>query len=531
MSRALGSNGQGAAAPLALTGWHGPALLLAALLPLLSTPVLPLIDFYNHIARFVILKALPDDPSWAASYSERWTILPNIGLDAVGVGLLWLVPAGALPHVVAALVVLAMLGGLVALSRALAGRLWWPPAVLALPLLYSWIFNWGFAGFLLGLGLAMAGAAWWLQMRARPVLRLGVAIILALLIFFCHGLAFALYGLMIAGLELGQWWQQPARRLDDLASAWGLCLVQAVLPVLFFRASPTAAVAGGVTNADEALAALATRNALADRLLALAQSRLENIIRVAEGPGLWPDLAWFVAMLVIMVALWRRGVARLNPAMVPVLAIALPLMLLCPPTLFGSGFVGDRMPLFAALMLVAGLVPGPNAAAPAARPWLMALVGLVALRIASVAVLWHGTAADLADFDRVAARLPAGEITQGVGIGWRLHDEVANRCEMYSPLLALRHRHHVSLFAISSQQPLALNGALAAAHEYWLRHPPTRYQRSPAELDAVVEAAAQAGFAHVLQCHAQRDGPMPPTRWPVRAQAGRFRLLDTGRHP
>ena len=66
--------------------------------------------------------------------------------------------------------------------------------LLALPLLYSWIFNWGFANFLLGLGLTFLTAAWWLTQNKRPVRRVMLGLVLALAIYLCHALAFGLFG-------------------------------------------------------------------------------------------------------------------------------------------------------------------------------------------------------------------------------------------------------------------------------------------------------------------------------------------------
>ena len=76
-------------------------------------------------------------------------------------------------------------------------------AVLLLPLLYSYIFNFGFANFLLGLGFAFWAAGWWLSHRDRPRLAVPVSCLFAVAIFFTHGLAFGLYGILVASLEVG----------------------------------------------------------------------------------------------------------------------------------------------------------------------------------------------------------------------------------------------------------------------------------------------------------------------------------------
>ena len=54
-------------------------LFFLALVPLLATPVLPLIDFYNHLARFYVLAHVGSDPLLAANYRAHWSLVPISG--------------------------------------------------------------------------------------------------------------------------------------------------------------------------------------------------------------------------------------------------------------------------------------------------------------------------------------------------------------------------------------------------------------------------------------------------------------------
>ena len=501
-----------------------PLLLLvfaAALVPLLLTPVLPLIDFYNHIARIQVLAGLDANPLFAANYAAAWAILPNIGLDVIAVAALQVVPLAALPHLVAALIAAVMFFGILALNRAVTGQTAWPAVLLAIPLLYSWIFNWGFVNFLLGLGLALLAAAWWVQQRRRPLLRLAVAMLLGLAVFFCHALAFGLYGILIAALEAGHWWQQPRRRLGDLAAGMGLCAVQAVLPAILFMQSRTAAAAGGISNADESLVRLRAHGLLFDRLIELAALRVQTIVRVAEGPTYLADALWMAALVGVIGWAAARGALRLAPMVVPAVLAGMVLVAVMPPALFGSGYVADRMPLFLAAVLAAGVMPGP--AWGRTRALVPALAALAGLRLVMVALQWQGTAGDLADFDLVASRLPPGQMMAGLSVSARPHEDMPNRCEMYPPLLLVRHGHAVPLFAIRAAQPLELRGRLAAARDELAARPAGPLSRGRPEL--VVSAFARAGYDYLLLCQTAADRPLPATPYPIVAQAGRFRLL------
>src|SRR3546814_6579928 len=76
----------------------GCAVLL--MIPLLATPVLPLIDFYNHIARYYVLSHL-DEARLAANYASAWALLPNLGLDALATPLLGVMPPLAAARLIA----------------------------------------------------------------------------------------------------------------------------------------------------------------------------------------------------------------------------------------------------------------------------------------------------------------------------------------------------------------------------------------------------------------------------------------------
>ncbi|KPF66936.1 hypothetical protein IP88_12560 [alpha proteobacterium AAP81b] len=492
-------------------------IFLVALLPLLATPVLPFIDFYNHLARYHVLATIADDSVLAANYRAAWAVLPNIGLDVIVTALLRLLPQAMIAHATAILIFAVQFGGVLVFNRALTGRTHWLTAVLVVPLLYSFILNWGFANFLLGLGLLFWGAGWWLAMRHRLIVALPVAIVIAAGIFLVHGLAFGLYGLTLGALEIGLWWQARPRRSARLLLAMLPLAAQAVLPVLLFRMAETSAVANGLTNADESAVRLARSGQLASRLWSLAEYRLVTIARVAEGPSLAFDALTLAATLAILVLLLRQRALALPRASWPVLALGGLLVIIMPPALFGVGYCADRMPLFLALLAVGALAvrrPPPPALAGA-------LVLLVAVRLAGIAWDWQGYRRDDADFTTVAAALPAGAMVESLFTHTERLDPV-RRCQMYGPRLIAEHHGIGRLFANASQQPLQLAGPLAAAVAASGR-PSFADRQKPGYFAGVVTAAARAGFPWLLLCDGA--GIALPKGSRVAAQAGRFTLI------
>lgn len=504
--------------PLILLG-----MFVVAILPLLATPVLPLIDFYNHMARYHVLSHLKADPFLQQNYAANWTILPNIGLDVIVVGLMRLL-GGFGPHATITLIFAVQFGGVLFFNRCLAGR--WSPLVglLTVPLLYSFILNWGFANFLLGLGLVFWAAGWWLAQRHRLALALPVACLFALAIFFVHGVAFALYGILVASLEIGLFLAARPRRLQGLALAMLPLAAQAVVPLLLFLATKTARSAEGLTNADESVVRLSSAGALGMRIWELCRYRLLTILRVAEGPSLAFDAIVLLVSLLLLLLLFRRGRLAIVAIAWPALAVAALLVIVVPPAMFGVGAVADRMPLFFALLLVGALRFQPRGDA-LERGVIAGLGGLVALRLAATAIGWASYATDHENFVRVAAALPRGVLVETVAIAAPRGDDDARRCQMFGPLLIAEHGAAGRLFANEDQQPLRIIGPLAASIEAAAR--PGR-SRLSADLrrDAAVAAAVRGGFPWLLIC----DGGTLVDRLPagavLAASAGRFALVN-----
>jgi hypothetical protein len=503
------------------------SLFALALLPLFVTPVLPFIDFYNHVARYYVLSHLDATTAFAANYAPRWAILPNVGLDVLASLAMRVLPPSIVPHLIVVALFATLYSGVLAFNRALGGRSSALVALLILPLLYSFILNWGFANFLLGMGMMFWALAWWLNQRLRLARALPVACVLALAIFFIHGLAFALYGIMLGCLELGLFLASSNRRPSRLLAMMPALAAQAVMPVLLFLAAPTSKNPEGFTNADESIAKLQKVGALSGRLIDLATYRLTTIIRVAEGPSYAFDLLSCVAMVLILILMINRGMIRIMPALWPALLVATLLVIVCPPALLGVGYVADRMPLLLALVFVAGIAARPHdvgAQQSRFETSLIAAAGLlIAVRLAAIGLAWAPYAQDEADFRRVAAVLSPGHIIESVWPNDGRLDS-GRRCQMFPPRLVSEFRHVGRLFANATQQPLDITGRLKTAIDNGVSRDSASRQQ-PFHLDRVIAGAVPAGFDAVLVCDGDRLERPYPGSLKVAAQSGRFTLL------
>lgn len=116
--------------------WRAWPWLVAALclVPALTAPVLPFIDFYAHALRYAILADAGRDPWLAANYRVAWSLLPNLGLDAIA----------------------APFAGVLVLARCLRGQVGTLPAALAGILAH--------AGTVAGARIAGTGRGWTLYL-------------------------------------------------------------------------------------------------------------------------------------------------------------------------------------------------------------------------------------------------------------------------------------------------------------------------------------------------------------------------------
>jgi hypothetical protein len=508
------------------------AVLLASvtllLLPLVSTPVLPFIDFYDHLARYYVLSHL-GEPVFAANYASAWQLLPNLGLDLLATPLLGAVAPLTAAKVIAAFLLLVQFSGVLFLHHALWRRFDPLPSALLVGLLYSMIMTWGFTNFLLGLGLVFWNLGLWLRLRDRLPLAMAVCGLGAIVIFFCHGFAFAVYGVLLGSFEVGRWWFDHRGDWRGLIAGLGASLAQAVIPVLLFLQMPTAAATSTTaptgSNSFDAVATHLSGGTLVHRLGFEIWSRLNYAFRVAYSPFAWLDYATFALVLGLVIWAWRKGIVQFHRWMVlPAAAIGV-LCVIMPPTMFGVMRLSDRMPLVLA-MLAIGALTVPRRDVSGARLLVLSVAAIAVVRIGALCLGWNAYARDYADFRQVVAAVPKGALLTEVHphAGEKLSAEP--RCDMYRPLATMLGGAVAPLFAFPSQQPLRLIGALHTAQEKWPRRGPPPWGAAPGYFEGLLTLdASSRAFQYVLVCKRDRLRDGLPAGARVAAESGNIALL------
>jgi len=222
-------------------------LVLAALVPVLVVKLPPLIDVLGHIGRYSIQTGLDQHPWLAQYYTFEWRIIGNLGADIL-VELLH--PFFGVETTVRLIVILNQALAATAvllLSREAHGRIT-PFCVLALPLIYSVPFTYGFINFTLSMALALMAFVLWLRLTklGRVRLRQYIFVPIGLTVWTCHTYGWAFLGLLCTASSLVRSYE-AGRKWPAILWHTGLdCLplLAPLLPMLLWRGQS----AGGGTG-------------------------------------------------------------------------------------------------------------------------------------------------------------------------------------------------------------------------------------------------------------------------------------------
>ncbi len=447
-------------------------LFVLAALPVLLVALPPLFDYPNHLARMYLLVHLPESAALRRYYEVRWQALPNLAMDLVVPPLARLMPLAWAGRAFILLALALMAAGAALLHRAATGR-WsiWP--LFAFLFLYSRVLLWGFLNYLFGVGLALVALATWIRLERRSrVLGLAVSTGFALALFFSHLMAWAIYGVLVAGYELGQsriegrW--SPPEAIRRLAVAG--------LPFL-----PTLAILllTGGGGADGAI-----HYGRFVRKLDLTFSVFDNYHRPV-------DVACFAVLVLLAAYAYARRYLVLVPSLRAPLLLLVIAFVLAPTQIMTASAVDHRMPLVIAVVLAAATT------APVLRHrtvMVIASAGLVlfVLRMGLIDVQWEraqpGYARDLAilqlvpEGGRLAVAFPAGAIAS----------DPAPKIHLPTMAVIGRDAFVPTLFAFRGQQPVALT-------------PEAQSLADRAEPSALWSALTGAGGAAPVALDALRD--------------------------
>ena len=176
------------------------ALMVLAVVPLIVPEVPPLVDLPGHMGRYRI--ALGGSPLLDRYYSFHWLLSGNVGGDLMMVPLSRVLGVEVATKLVVMAIPVGIVGALFALAREVYGRA--PPTLaLAVPLIYTHPFLFGFLNYMLGV-TAMLWTLWLfirLGNSGRTRLRAVLLLPLSVAVFLLHASAWGVLGLMAFAAE------------------------------------------------------------------------------------------------------------------------------------------------------------------------------------------------------------------------------------------------------------------------------------------------------------------------------------------
>ena len=494
-------------------------VLAIATLPLWFADVPPLNDYPFHIARIHILQHLDDTPFLNEVYERRSFLLPNMGMDLVVLGLSAVLPLEIAGRLFVGLTLALILGGTVWLHYALTRRLEPWPLVAAL-FLHNWIFLFGFLNFLFGVAIMLWALGSWLMVSRRSVaVRLAVGVPFALLLFWSHMVALAIYGIALGAIELqralsGPARAQPVRTLTNLVIA-GLSFLP---PAILFLTSATSR-AGKETFYQP-------------------QWWWKPFVfaRNFMSGNLYVDIATAIvgAFLLVMLLRWAR--VRLLREMRLSAALMIVTFIVTPFALFSAQHVDIRIPMVLWFLVIASLQVNFAYTRHAAILGAVALL-LLTGRMVAISADWWRFDRQYAEFTQAFAELPAGStlaVATAAGESSSLREWIAHwrpQVTHVSALAVLNKPLFVtSIWAHPSQQPIVVKPAYLEQYEYQDNNPVLIYTADQLEHFATALAARGAvdprpHGLYVLLLYPQLLHE-PPPQWHRVAAGERFVLFE-----
>jgi hypothetical protein len=355
------------------------AFFLPLALPILASPLPPLTDYPNHLARTHILAQLSHDQTLAQFYAADWRLLPNLAMDMLVpplshvVGIYW---AGKLFIL---LTFALLLSGTLALSAAFNGKPE-PAAGMAAPIIFSTAAILGVLNYLFGVGLALWGIASWIKLaKADWRIRAGVSFVFVALTFTGHLAALGIYGLGIAAYELGRLSQEKRFTPREILANGALVAVP-FLPVAVLMAASHTQGGGGAV------------------VWTLSQ-KLEGL-RFLVRTYWWPAERIGAGLVVagLAASYWARW-WRFTPAALWLIGLSVPVYFALPYEMMGTWAVDIRVPTGLVLVLI-GMVRWSFPSPRASYAFALVAFAVTLARMGGILVAFH-------DYDRTTRDLRA----------------------------------------------------------------------------------------------------------------------------
>jgi hypothetical protein len=228
-------------------------MALVAIIPLLRPEIPPLVDLPGHMGRYRVQLSRDAYPWLSDWYNFNWQLIGNLGIDILIIPLAKLFGLELAVKLIVMTIPALTVTGFLWIAREVHSRI--PPtALFALPLAYSYAFQFGFVNFALSMALALNAFALWLRLARTGHFRLRAAIFVPLscLIWVCHTFGWGVLGVLACSAEMVR---QHDARTDRGPMSWikawvraGLGCIPLALPIILMVVWRSGEHVGGETG-------------------------------------------------------------------------------------------------------------------------------------------------------------------------------------------------------------------------------------------------------------------------------------------
>ncbi len=428
-------------------------MLMTLLVPVIITPVPPLTDYPNHLARCYLLAFGDSDQALGQMFSRQWQIIPNVAIDLILPRLMHVFSPLTAGRIMLVFCLLIPTSGAIALNHAYFRRrsLWQIASGFAA---YNALFLMGFMNFAIGIGVAMWGAAAWVRYReSHSWASVLFAAFLSPVLFFFHLFGLCFYALLVGSYEFFITfvrWSSKGVNIRFALHRVIMFAVTMIVPLILYLLSPIEKL-----SLDPVWPSFSRKIYFAFGWI-LEYSRLFDLFVAAS----------LVAFLVFCVMNGRAFISKAGL----VAATALCCVYLVTPFAFkGVYFVDTRLPVMLGFMIFAAFLP--RGLTSNQRYVALAFFAvLLVTRISFVSRVWVESQRDLDDVRsvvqavRVGSRVLVADVTGSDNPGWYESMPISRRIPEVAPtywhlasfVLLDRRAFWPNIFADASQQPIAV---------------------------------------------------------------------------
>lgn len=388
------------------------AASVLATIPVWIPTLPPMTDLPDHAAQIALLHQMRDPAfAYTADFQINWLTPYWFGyLLAYSLAPLVGIVVACQIVIATALVALPLATALI-LTETTLDRRW---ALLAIPSMYGFSYHWGFFNFLVAAPLGLVFVWLVLRQTRQPTARRALLLAaLAILMFFCHALICAFFGLIGATMLLtsggsgreGMRRALPLLAVLPVAALWGTHAI--VHP---HATSATAWDLNWLTTSDGYYALTTHAHGDWETPVGAGWGRLTGLFPRMLGtlPGLLPTIVGLALLALPFLAGAR--LTRRPGRWIP-FALCIATLLFAPSMLLGVAFIFQRFTVFATPLFLLTLEQPPAPAPARAWPkWTWPATGLLAaswIGVVSMNAMLYES--DAAGFSEILARMQPGE--------------------------------------------------------------------------------------------------------------------------